>query len=191
MAFHTLVRRLPRPNLDLLKALAQFLIVIINNADINKMTVRNVGIVFAPTLNIPAPVFSLFLTEFDAIFGDNSNVTSNTRQTELTVDSQHLNSEDIRSPRHQMFSDLPTPAYGQHSFGPHRMGARGDSKHLDALENHITGFIPMHPTYDPPPIPHSQSEQSSHPHLRAIGNFLTPENQTTKNKRRESSILFM
>jgi len=32
------------------------------------MTVRNVGIVFSPTLNIPAGVFSLFLLEFPSIF---------------------------------------------------------------------------------------------------------------------------
>src|ERR1700735_2754098 len=29
-----------------------------------------VGIVFSPTLNIPAPVFSLFITEFAVVFDD-------------------------------------------------------------------------------------------------------------------------
>jgi hypothetical protein len=32
------------------------------------MTMRNVGIVFSPTLGIPAGVFALFLTEFDWVF---------------------------------------------------------------------------------------------------------------------------
>ena len=32
------------------------------------MTMRNVGIVFSPTLAIPAGVFALFLTEFDYVF---------------------------------------------------------------------------------------------------------------------------
>ena len=33
------------------------------------MTVRNVGIVFSPTLGIPAGVFSLMLSEFPRVFG--------------------------------------------------------------------------------------------------------------------------
>ena len=32
------------------------------------MSVRNVGIVFSPTLNIPAPILTAFLQEFEAIF---------------------------------------------------------------------------------------------------------------------------
>lgn len=68
-AVNTLVRRLPQANATLLKYLIAFLIKIINNADINKMTVRNVGIVFSPTLNIPAPVFAMFLQNYEAIFG--------------------------------------------------------------------------------------------------------------------------
>ncbi|KAK0392504.1 hypothetical protein NLU13_1999 [Sarocladium strictum] len=69
MAVNGLVQRLPQANATLLKYLIAFLIKIINNADINKMTVRNVGIVFSPTLNIPAPVFALFLQNYEAIFG--------------------------------------------------------------------------------------------------------------------------
>lgn len=61
--------RLPQANATLLKYLIAFLIKIINNADKNKMTVRNVGIVFSPTLNIPAPVFALLLQNYEAIFG--------------------------------------------------------------------------------------------------------------------------
>ncbi|KAH8891884.1 RhoGAP-domain-containing protein [Thozetella sp. PMI_491] len=64
-----LVQRLPQANATLLKYLIAFLIKIINNADVNKMTVRNVGIVFSPTLNIPAPVFALFLQNYEPIFG--------------------------------------------------------------------------------------------------------------------------
>ena len=66
---NALVHRLPQANATLLKYLIAFLIKIINNADVNKMTVRNVGIVFSPTLNIPAPVFALFLQNYEAIFG--------------------------------------------------------------------------------------------------------------------------
>ncbi|KAK7423280.1 Rho GTPase activating protein [Neonectria punicea] len=68
-ALNELVQRLPQANGTLLKYLIGFLIKIINNADINKMTVRNVGIVFSPTLNIPAPVFAMFLQNYEGIFG--------------------------------------------------------------------------------------------------------------------------
>ena len=64
-----LASRLPLPNATLLKYLIAFLIKIINNSDMNKMTVRNVGIVFSPTLNIPAPVFAMFLQNYEPIFG--------------------------------------------------------------------------------------------------------------------------
>ncbi|KAK2073141.1 hypothetical protein P8C59_007444 [Phyllachora maydis] len=67
-ALNELVQRLPQANGTLLKFLIAFLIKIINNADTNKMTVRNVGIVFSPTLNIPAPIFAMFLQHFEAIF---------------------------------------------------------------------------------------------------------------------------
>ncbi|PGH07601.1 RalA-binding protein 1 [Blastomyces parvus] len=174
-AFNGLVHRLPRPNLTLLKALSQYLIDIINNSDVNKMTVRNVGIVFAPTLNIPAPVFSMFLTDFESIFGEPVSDFSihNAAPTELPGDNKALNPEDIRSPRHQMFSDLPTPSYNQSSFQQsssaapqHRHGSdlapheaqhahsaqqqwdqqRDRDRSRDKIDN--MGFIPMQPTYE-------------------------------------------
>ncbi|OIW34431.1 RhoGAP-domain-containing protein, partial [Coniochaeta ligniaria NRRL 30616] len=68
-ALSELVLRLPQANATLLKYLIAFLIKIINHQDSNKMTVRNVGIVFSPTLNIPAPVFAMFLQNYEGIFG--------------------------------------------------------------------------------------------------------------------------
>jgi RalA-binding protein 1 len=68
-ALAELVERLPQANAALLKYLISFLIKIIDHSDVNKMTVRNVGIVFSPTLNIPAPVFAMFLQNYEPIFG--------------------------------------------------------------------------------------------------------------------------
>ncbi|GAB0139915.1 hypothetical protein EsHS_00000553 [Epichloe bromicola] len=64
-----LAQRLPQANATLLRYLIAFLIRIINNSDVNKMNVRNVGIVFSPTLNIPAQVFAMFLQNYEGIFG--------------------------------------------------------------------------------------------------------------------------
>ncbi|KAJ5550699.1 hypothetical protein N7461_005397 [Penicillium sp. DV-2018c] len=190
-AFNSLVHRLPSPNLALLRALSQFLIEIVNNSDVNKMTVRNVGIVFAPTLNIPAPVFSMFLTDYDSIFGDaDSNYTKS--GTELTVENT-LSPDDIRSPRHQMFSDIPTPSYQQTSFRNTDGSSDGPGNHYD------TGFIPMQPSYDQPASSrHDQYNQppasgASAPYS-SLNGMLVPGSEDTrsaKSKRRESSMLFM
>jgi len=68
-----LVSALPIPNYTLLRTLIAHLIHVVQNSDINKMTARNIGIVFSPTLGIPAGVFNLFIAESDYIFFTNSD----------------------------------------------------------------------------------------------------------------------
>lgn len=68
----SLVQELPEEHRDLLCVLCSLLTEIISHSEINKMNLRNVGIVFAPTLNISASVLINFLTDFDGIFGDSS-----------------------------------------------------------------------------------------------------------------------
>lgn len=187
-ALNTLVHMLPKPNLSLLMALSQFLITIINNSDVNKMTVRNIGIVFAPTLNIPAPVFSIFLTEYDSIF---NNAPQQISSGGPSAAPASLIAEDVRSPRRQMFSELPTPSYGQTSFY-----VPDDTDHhqpQDSMRaNYDTGFIPMIPSYDGAAQrgidPRRQPSNS-----QRMTRMLDPnENmRSTKAKRRESSMLFM
>lgn len=63
-----LISQLPLANYSLLRALTAHLILIVQNSNVNKMTMRNVGIVFSPTLGIPAGVFSLMLAEFNRVF---------------------------------------------------------------------------------------------------------------------------
>jgi hypothetical protein len=65
-----LVSDLPPPNYALLRALTAHLILIVRNAPVNKMTLRNIGIVFSPTLGIPAGIFSDLVSHFGAIFDD-------------------------------------------------------------------------------------------------------------------------
>lgn len=181
-AFNFLVHKLPRPNYTLLRALVQFLIVIVNNSDVNKMTIRNVGIVFAPTLNIPAPVFSMFLTDFDDIFehAPASNLGT------LEPNTYNPNSpDDIRSPRRQMFSDIPTPAYNQTTF----------RRNVDPRDGaNDTGFVPVQSSYEQ----HSNSVPEKHNSSRsgspATNSMLSPSmdnSRSAKAKRRESSFLFM
>ncbi|EAW11129.1 GTPase-activating protein BEM3 [Aspergillus clavatus NRRL 1] len=182
LAFNSLVHRLPKPNLTLLRALVQFLIVIVNNSDVNKMTIRNVGIVFAPTLNIPAPVFSMFLTDFESIFDEPPG--TEVELVGLNVDRVAI-PKDIRSPRHQMFSDLPTPTYNQTTF----------RKPAGNVDDYDTGLISMQPTYEQSPHntmdQYYQDEPNSSPSTNRMLLPVTDNSRSAKAKRRESSMLFM
>ncbi|KAL0067136.1 Rho GTPase activating protein [Marasmius tenuissimus] len=71
-----LIAALPLANYSLLRALTAHLILIVQNAATNKMTMRNVGIVFSPTLGIPAGVFSLMLGEFNRVFNVDGDKTA-------------------------------------------------------------------------------------------------------------------
>ena len=87
-----LISTLPIANYSLLRALTAHLILIVQNAGVNKMTMRNVGIVFSPTLGIPAGVFSLMLGEFNRVF----NVDGIDEDTEDQGDSSSVSQEPSR-----------------------------------------------------------------------------------------------
>ncbi|KAI8354031.1 hypothetical protein BD560DRAFT_449680 [Blakeslea trispora] len=63
-----LIRQLPRTNYHVLRALITHLNHIARNSDQNKMSLRNLSIVFAPTLSIPSGVFALLMTEHEFVF---------------------------------------------------------------------------------------------------------------------------
>lgn len=88
-----LISQLPLPNYSLLRALTAHLILIVQNASVNKMTMRNVGIVFSPTLGIPAGVFSLMLGEFNRVFNVDGD-TSDTNVPASTDSEPNANTSD-------------------------------------------------------------------------------------------------
>jgi hypothetical protein len=63
-----LISSLPIANYTLLRSLCAHLIRVIENSDVNKMTLRNISIVFSATLGIPSSIFNMLLLEFDYIF---------------------------------------------------------------------------------------------------------------------------
>ena len=164
------------------------------------MSVRNVGIVFSPTLNIPAPVFSMFLTDFDAIFGEEPAATP-TPPPELSV-TEPLTPEDIRSPRRQIFSDIPTPSYNQITFPS--QATSYEQVLRESHQEHDTGFIPLQPSYEPPAKPQSNNSLSppqagsvtmpgpeyGQAEFGVINRARTPQS-AAKSRRRESSMLLM
>ncbi|KAF2178520.1 hypothetical protein K469DRAFT_328497 [Zopfia rhizophila CBS 207.26] len=192
--FNVLVHKLPRVNCELLQAISSFLIEIIDNADVNKMTVRNVGIVFAPTLNIPAPLISMFLTDYHDIFGEALDET-NSPIHEIHVSAPPLGSEAVRSPRRQMFSDIPTPAYNETSFqpppnfpmGPNALQQQSHSQQQQHT-GYDTGFIPLHPSYDAPIYQQPMQVEG----FGSLNGALQPGSaRDTRQRRRESGMLLM
>jgi RalA-binding protein 1 len=143
-----------------------------------------VGIVFAPTLNVPAPLISSFVEDKATIFGpplEHSDAPSPSH--EVPPSSQAA--IDLRSPRKQMFSDLPTPAYNQTSF-----------QSFGAVHNDDTGMIPMHPTYaNYQMAPQGDGGYGSlNDALRSPTVYNTaasgvPSSREVKSKRRESGML--
>lgn len=211
LALCQLVHKLPKANNTLLRYLSQFLIMVVNNSEINKMTVRNVGIVFSPTLNIPAPVLALFLQQYEAIFETEPQETP-VAPVEVKVTADPLTPEDIRSPRKQHFQEaLPTPSFNQDSFPRGTPPSNNTSSHPNKSA-YDTGFIPMQPAYE---NSYGQSgtgqneygsmdqkmgggggaayDQFPQPSgvVKQFGGGLSPPPATTKTKRRESSMFGM
>ncbi|RDB20931.1 hypothetical protein Hypma_011957 [Hypsizygus marmoreus] len=96
-----LIAALPITNYSLLRALTAHLILIVQNSSINKMTMRNVGIVFSPTLGIPAGVFSLMLGEFNRVF----NVDADTEEGERETGEDGDEASDMHRRNSRQYSD--------------------------------------------------------------------------------------
>lgn len=146
-ALNILTHRLPRVNAELLKALFRYLIDIVNNAGVNKMNIRNVGIVFSPTLNIAAPLISHFLSDFNAIFGsatDRSFPLDNTAVTNV----QH-SADAVHPLRRQIYPEISTMVPTQTSF---QSSTTIHNKRIAQAAHSVkdTGFVPWQPMYDLP-----------------------------------------
>lgn len=201
-AYNVLVHKLPLANWTLVRALSAFLISIVNKSNVNKMSVRNVGIVFSPTLNIPAPVISAFLTDFDAIFAAEPEKIAKVVAQVIEVKAPSpLAPEDVRSPRHQLFSDIPTPSFSHDTYSNgNALGVTYEDLVAKPHNEPETGFIPLQPSYNPhirasSPNPQSRLAAVTVPgpeyaaFKRTLGD--TAMMRDTKARRRESSLLMM
>ena len=84
-----LVNMLPVEYYTLLRALIAHLRIVTNYSHVNKMTISNIGIVFAPTLNISAGVFCHFIQQFEEIFMD-----TNTLEDTESIENSELKTFD-------------------------------------------------------------------------------------------------
>ncbi|KAJ3130797.1 hypothetical protein HK100_007461 [Physocladia obscura] len=63
-----LLPQLPDVNYALLKRIAQHLNLIIQNKDLNKMSINNLSIIFAPTLNVPGQLLQVMILDWETVF---------------------------------------------------------------------------------------------------------------------------
>ncbi|KAJ3321306.1 hypothetical protein HDV06_004410 [Boothiomyces sp. JEL0866] len=84
-----LVAKLPACNYTCIKSLLGHLLRVVQKSDKNKMTVRNVSIVFSPTLGVPAGLFTLLLAEYSTIFSWAHN--DKARGTEVESETPTIN----------------------------------------------------------------------------------------------------
>jgi hypothetical protein len=93
-----LVSFLPLVNYTLLRSLCAHLIRVIEHSEKNKMTLRNISIVFSATLGIPSSIFNLLLVDFDYIFWTNrcnENQAVPTTETAIQCYMQEINDEEV------------------------------------------------------------------------------------------------
>lgn len=158
-----LVSVLPLSNYTLLRALTAHLIRVVQHADINKMTMRNVSIVFSPTLGIPATIFNLFMSEFEYIFwttkdGDaaprmiEDEVIEAEAEPEPEVETEEIEEEEIK--------EIDTTPVTDHSYGlcrkttlrlreEHGRSNRNSVNYMDGAPNAI---VDLENNMDGPPV---------------------------------------
>ncbi|BFZ57909.1 Rho GTPase activating protein [Savitreella phatthalungensis] len=76
VTIRTMVQSLPVDTLALLSHLCKHLWLVVRNENLNKMSLRNVGIVFSPTLNIPSNVLEAFISGAQELFADHEGQRS-------------------------------------------------------------------------------------------------------------------
>ncbi|KAG9857239.1 RhoGAP-domain-containing protein, partial [Aureobasidium melanogenum] len=177
--FNVLVNKLPRANRELLDILSTFLREIVDNEGTNKMSVRNVGIVFAPTLNIPAPLISLFVMENTRVFGPPIDITTPVTQYPADTPLSGVTPESVRSPRQKPSSDFSAPSYNQTGFFQ-----QSAALSRDAYDSGIYSSQTANKENGPPS--HSDRYPGSN------GSRTTQQgNPMSKQAKRESNTLFM
>jgi len=207
-ALNKLVHSLPPENFALLKALSGHLLRIVDNSNVNKMTIRNVGIVFSPTLNIPAQVFSMFLHEYRYIF---------------FLDGE---APPARPPTASTQAPPQTPGFGPGPLSPRQQTFQfPDRLNLSSqrmMEPPRTPMLPSHPaairppgSQAPPQAVSYEQNYDMHPQITSptqtgaprFGDMLQPDagdssanggglsvpdnGKGSKSRRRESSMMFM
>ncbi|KAI5303195.1 erv26 super protein [Ascosphaera pollenicola] len=212
-SLNTLIRLLPPPNKTVLLALMELLTEIVNNSEVNRMTVRNVGIVFAPSLNIPAPVITMFLNDYDLIFGSaplDDDFSADDSMTTLKQTSSRTSELRIQIPGPESQSQQETDNAGNKRSNVQELTTPVSVSPADSFRTAYTGSTsPVTGPHDPPLPPISEnpllkpSHKGSRANFRAtisgMNGLLIPPGEEGSNsggasarqKRRESGMIYM
>jgi hypothetical protein len=125
----SLVSKLPMCNYACLRVLLGHLLSVVKHSDKNKMTVRNISIVFSPTLGIPAGLFTLMLAEFSIIFSwkchDASRMPSKEKKSipseqieQAIQERKELAAQSSNSNKPTLLSEAVTRAEGEQKETP-------------------------------------------------------------------------
>lgn len=128
-ATNALVHRLPKENFELVKCICEFLFQVKSKEEINLMNLKNIEIIFHPTLNIPGPLITLFVGSYREIFErkiaeDDSPIADMEAAAAVAAAAAAATGQPsspsdyaIRSPQRRTVSDLhASPAYSRPSF---------------------------------------------------------------------------
>ncbi|KAL1922466.1 uncharacterized protein VTP21DRAFT_10005 [Calcarisporiella thermophila] len=128
-----LVLELPLVNYSLLRTLLGHLLRVVQNSDSNRMTIRNVGIVFSPTLGIPAGIFSLLMLEYKSVFRmENGERRPGEGSNSGEEDKSRLLRNSLPDTEAQELADVPVP-----------LPSLGPSPHIHSSNE--AGHPPFHP----------------------------------------------
>ncbi|KAF8498699.1 hypothetical protein F5888DRAFT_1691149 [Russula emetica] len=164
-----LIAILPVANYTLLRALTAHLISVVQNANVNKMTMRNVGIVFSPTLGIPAGVFSLMLAEFNRVFNVNDDAyEAESATVEMGsaiprvsnasgADANHRNSKHYLDATTDQLLGLS----GRQLTGPEEEGGSDDAEEMSVNTESGTDTTDQEAMTDSPPGSQSNNPQQT------------------------------
>ncbi|TPX61093.1 hypothetical protein PhCBS80983_g01332 [Powellomyces hirtus] len=106
-----LVALLPVANYALLKTLMGHLVRVVRRCDVNKMNVRNVGIVFSPTVGVPAGVFTLMMAEYASVFwwdGREETRANQDPQGQAQDQQQQPQQQQVNADDHGFDADVPS-----------------------------------------------------------------------------------
>ncbi|EPB88703.1 hypothetical protein HMPREF1544_04462 [Mucor circinelloides 1006PhL] len=105
-----LITTLPLANYTLLRSLCAHLIRVIENSDKNKMTLKNISIVFSATLGIPSSIFNMLLKNFDYIFWtdrcEDQQVTEDTIKIYMAEEDVSHNEHNLHQHPHDIINPV-------------------------------------------------------------------------------------
>lgn len=144
-----LVSELPLANYTLLRAIIAHLIRIVRNATVNRMTLRNIGIVVPLSLNLPVGVFNLLMVEFEYIFWVNDSgarepkTLSLSKSTGAAVASSMSVSQPLQQPGSSPLS-VSVPSGMDRAQDEDYISSAGTDVHSLASDGHSRRY--MYPT---------------------------------------------